>query len=287
MTRFLCLLALVCTSAAAQAQAPRDVLLNICNDTRFAVASAAAYRTSPQSGQTLRAWFMVQPGECLEGALNGVAGDTLDLHVMSGSFRWPATSGDSAFCVPAAGGLQFASFPPCGGGLQARNFRTHTIEQTSRRGAGGRRLGRVSWRISCNDLSAEDAALCLQAPRDERGLAQLVRTLEVCNSGRRSVEVLALIPRPDDSYDAGEPHTLAAGTCAPVYRGFPPQNQLLAAATYARGRNSFEPLCWFTDSNSVITSPDGTCPSSARALTARLAAFGEFTDAYTVYFDGN
>lgn len=285
MTRFLCLLALLCTSAAAHAQAPRDVLLNICNDTRFTVASAAAYRTSPQSGQTLRAWFLVQPGECLNGALNGVAGETLDLHVMSGSFRWPAADGDSAFCVPAAGGLQFASFPPCGGGQEARDFRTQRIERSNRRGSGGRYLGRVSWRISCSDLNAQDAALCLQAPRDERGLAQLARTLEVCNTGGRSVEVLALIPRPDNTYETGEPHALPAGTCAPIYRGFPPDNQVFAAATLTQRRNGFEPLCWFTDGNAVINSADGSCPENARPLAAQLAAYGPFTDSYTVYFE--
>lgn len=267
----------------AKAQAPRDVLLNICNDTGFAVATAAAYRTSPLPDQVLRNWFLVQPGECLDGALNGVVGETLDLHVMSGSFRWPQAAGDHELCVPAGSGLQFASEPPCPASQETRSFRTHPITNSGRRGSGNRLMGQISARISCFDLAPEEVQLCAQAPRDERGLAQITRTLEVCNSYPRDLRVTAFEPQADGSLRTGEAAFLAQSDCLGLYRGFPPQQSVLVGFEVARLPDNAEGICWFEASGAASLATHQTCPDGATPMAYRTAAFRAFTDQYTVY----
>ena len=133
--RFLCLIAVLAVvfPSAARAQASRDVLLNVCNDTGLVAAAAAAYRTGPGDGRTLRSWFLIEPGTCLDGALNNVAGDSLDLHVMSGSFHWPGDDGRT-YCVPAGSTFAVASQPPCANGSQERAFVSLPIEVRVRAG---------------------------------------------------------------------------------------------------------------------------------------------------------
>ena len=77
---FVGLMMVALSAAHAVAQAPRDVLLDVCNDTGVAIAVAAAYGTDPTSARVLRSWFLVQPSACLEGALNNVVGDAIDMH---------------------------------------------------------------------------------------------------------------------------------------------------------------------------------------------------------------
>ncbi|MBO6795608.1 DUF1036 domain-containing protein [Maricaulis sp.] len=286
MKHLLVLLAALVLLPAARAQAPRDVLLDVCNDTGFAVATAAAYRTSPTPDQTLRSWFLVEPGECLQGALNSVVGETLDLHVMSGSFHWPAGEGDKQICVPAGSGMQFASAPPCSLSQETRSFRTHPITSSGRRGAGNRMMGQISARISCHDLESQDARLCLQAPRDERGLAQLTRTLEVCNSYSSDLRVAAFEPQPDGSLHTGENAFLAQTNCLDLYRGFPSQQRVLVGFEVSRlPRNGG--ICWFEDSTSATLTTERRCPDGATPMETREAVFGSFTDRYTVYIARN
>ena len=57
---FLILLAGLGLSSPAQAQAPRDVLLEVCNQTGFTVAAAAAYRTTLAESRALRSWSRSQ-----------------------------------------------------------------------------------------------------------------------------------------------------------------------------------------------------------------------------------
>ena len=286
MKHLLVLLAALSVLPAAQAQAPRDVLLDVCNDTGFAVATAAAYRTSPTPNQTLRNWFLVQPGECLQGALNGVVGETLDLHVMSGSFHWPTGEGDTEICVPAGSGMLFASAPPCSAGQEARSFRTYPITSSGRRGAGNRVMGQISARISCHDLASEDAQLCLRAPQDQRGLAQITRTLEVCNSYPGDLRVAAFEPQADGSLRTGNDAFLAQTDCLDLYLGFPAQQRVLVGFEVSRLPPSGG-VCWFEDSRSAILTTERRCPDGATPMETREAVFGRFTDRYTVYIARN
>ncbi len=287
---FLVLLAGLCLSDPAQAQAPRDVLLEVCNQTGFTVAAAAAYRTTPADSRTLRSWFLVASGECLNGALNGVAGDDLDLHVMSGSWSWPGRESGPVHCVPADATLTLATAPPCSPGRQPRAFVRLPVEPTSQRGPGGRNFGRVGYRIRCEDLAGADAVLCPGAPTDTRGMASFVRELEVCNHGSRPARVAAGEMRLDGGFEFLAWQEIAVGACGVTYRGFPQGNRVLFAQmgeqTVADG------LVCMSDTGSTPalatarTSPDEACPEE-RPLRAAFAPveFRAQTGRVTVFAD--
>jgi uncharacterized membrane protein len=285
---FLIFLAGLCLSAPARAQAPRDVLLEVCNQTGFSVAAAAAYRTTPATSRTLRSWFLIAPGECLNGALNGVIGDDLDLHVMSGSWSWPAADTGQTYCVPAEATLTQAAAPPCSPGRQARNFVRLPVEATSHRGPGGRNFGRVGYRIRCEALSGGDAALCPGAPADARGMAVFVRELEVCNNGNGPARVAASEVRADGGPGFQAWQEIAAGACAVIYRGFPQGDRALLARI--GDRTATEGLVCMSDAagGPVFVSPRGSrseaCPAERpvaatyetvefRAQTGRVTMF--------------
>lgn len=259
---FLILLAGLGLGAPAQAQAPRDVLLEVCNQTGFAVATAAAYRTTPADSHTLRTWFLIAPGECLNGALNGVVGDDLDLHVMSGSWSWPAGDAGIAYCVPADATVTLATAPPCSPGRQSRAFVRRPVELTSHRGPGGRNFGRVSYQIRCESLLGEDAALCPGAPTDARGMAAFVRELEVCNQASQPAQVAAGEMRVDGTLEFRAWQEITGGTCEVIYRGFPQGNQVLFA-----GRGDGE-----SAGEGLVCMPD---PGAAPALASPRASQGE------------
>ncbi|WP_417497132.1 hypothetical protein [Maricaulis sp.] len=274
--------------APVQAQAPRDVLLEVCNQTGFAVAAAAAYRTTPAQSRTLRSWFMIAPGECLNGALNGVVGDDLDLHVMSGSWTWPARETAQTYCVPADATLTQASAPPCSAGRQARPFTRLPIEATSHRGPGGRNFGRVGHRIRCEDLGAADAGLCSGAPTDRRGMAEFVRELEVCNPGHGPVPASVGELMADGTMEFRAWQVLGAGECRVIYRDFPRDRQVLLAPgpDHLTGGG----LLCMTDNaeGPVFATPrvgrDEACPAE-RPLRGsyETVVFGEQTGRMTMY----
>mgnify|MGYP003639262721 CR=1 FL=1 len=280
-------------AAPVQAQASRDVLLNVCNQTGFSVAVAAAYRTSPAPARTLRSWFLVEPGACLNGALNGVVGNDLDLHVMSGSWTWPARSTGSVYCVPAGSSFALARQPECGPGQQARNFVNLPVEATSRRGPGGRNFGQVNWRVRCEDLALEDARLCPGAPQDERGMAGFVRELEACNNttGPRHGTVGTF--GPDGKPVFGGWTEVAAGECAVIYRGFPAGNTVLfgfaspqlspSEQRYCAPTNTGDPAELLAD----LGASENACPDDALELVyARPIEFRDVTGRMTTYFAG-
>lgn len=277
---FLCLVAPV----AAQAQAPRDVLLNVCNDTSITVAAASAYRTSPADSRTLRSWFLIQPGACLEGALNNIVGDDVDLHVMSGEFFWPAGAGDASYCVPAGSTTSMASSPPCTGANTPRAFHRATVETTSLRGSGGRYLGRANWRIRCEDLDLVDAGLCVGAPRDAQGLAQPVRTLEVCNIGRRAAKV-AVTGAPDGANVSVLARAeLARDECREVYRGYPFANTLLVADFNRTFSDQDGQVCLAENDEVGVMSSGGRCGRDGRRASGfTIVSFGQNTGRYTAY----
>jgi len=229
IVRALAAAALLALGAATPALAQRTVMLDVCNDTGFSVATAAAYRTGPGENRTMRTWFLIEPGACLEGGLNGVTGDDIDLHVMSGVWTWPSGAGDRTWCVSPDGSISMASGEPCSDRQAARGFHTTPIEITGQPGPGGLNVGRVSWRIRCRDLGAADAALCPGAPVDAQGMARPVRTLEICSTGRtdRPIVILEALASGDFAIDGQ--HVLPGGTCGDLYRGFPETDEVMVA----------------------------------------------------------
>jgi len=274
-------------AAPARAQAPRDVLLEVCNQTGFSVAAAAAYRTSPADSRTLRSWFLIGPGACLNGALNGVVGDDLDLHVMSGSWFWPAGETGTDYCVPADATLTLASTPPCSAGRQQRAFVRLPVELTSRRGPGGRNFGRVGYQIRCENLSGQDAALCPGAPTDARGMAAFTRELEVCNQGARPARVAAGETQTDGGLEFRAWQEIAGGSCAVIYRGFPRGDQLLFAQRTPTTTTGLVCMAEIGGGAGLATPRESsreTCPAERPVEAAyETVQFGVRTGRLTVY----
>lgn len=267
------------------ASAQRSVLLDVCNETGFRVATAAAYQTRPDGPATLRTWFLIEPGACLEGALNGVTGGTVDLHVMSGEWHWPTRIVDQTWCVGASGGTTTASSEPCGAGQQARNFRTTPIELLSQRDGSGRAVGRVSWRVRCSDLSAEDAALCVSAPVNAQGMAQPVRTLETCSTGRRPIDVAVLEPDGTGANTMASVQRIAPGTCQDVFRGFPAAGSLLVAVAGPWHTGMDGEVCLPADRFGDARHPQGDCGPGEVSAGYQIVRFPEHTARYSTYFN--
>ena len=270
-------------ATVAPASAQRTVMLDVCNETGFRVATAAAYRTRPDADPTLRTWFMIEPGACLEGALNGVVDDAVDLHVMSGEWHWPARNADETWCVGASGSTSLASAAPCTAGRQARGFRTAPIALTGQRGAGGIAVGRVAWRIRCVDLSAEDAHLCVNAPTDDQGMAQPVRTLEVCNITASGMEVAILEPDGSGNFTLEGEHWLDGDDCADLYRGFP-EDQTLMVAEIGRFHSRQEgQFCLPMRSSRDGRMQSDSCAEGQAPVGFTLHRFGDRTARFTAY----
>jgi uncharacterized membrane protein len=279
-------------TGASAAQAPRDVMLDVCNDTGFAVAVAVAYGTDPTEARTLRSWFVVQPASCLDGALNNVVGDSVDMHVMSGQWVWPSGDGDARYCVPANSSFSRAGQAPCNTVSQDRAFRRTIVIATSQRLRGGGYLGRASYRIRCADLPSTDAGLCPAAPQDARGFALPVRELEVCNNGRGDANIAALVPLPTGHMQADQMRILGRDECAVIYRGFPHQNQVLLVRPLDDHIAGDGAVCLGLDPDGAIPmairKPDNEeCPASAPLEAQyRPVLFGEHTHRYTTYVSG-
>lgn len=269
--------------APAQAQAQRHVLLEVCNETGFRVATAAVYASGPAPSRTLRTWFLIDPGTCLDGALDGVTGDTVQVHVMSGEWRWPARGADAVWCVPASGETMAARAEPCRDGQQARGFRRLPVEATSRRGPGGIYMGRVGWRIRCDDLVAEDAHLCLEAPVDARGLAQPVRTLEVCNLIARDIDLALFEVRPDGNFALLDRPSLAGGACADLYRGFPATGEIMVGEIGVFHERQEGRLCVPLPQGEMPADPSPDCAPNEADTGIRIHRFGERTSRFTAY----
>lgn len=269
--------------AGAPAFAQRTVMVNVCNDTGFRVATAAAYRTGPAPDHTLRTWFLIDPGACLDGGLNGVTGESVDLHVMSGEWFWPGGAGDAVWCVPASSSTSQATAEPCTAGRVPRAFRTTPIEITGQPGPGGRNVGRVSWRIRCQDLSADDAALCPGAPVDEQGLAQPVRTLEVCNLLSRDMEVAVLDVRTDGNFALEGLYRLAGDACEVLYRGFPETSALMVAEIGVFHERQEGQFCLPVPDDGVERMSSEACGANEAPVGFRVHQFGMRTARYTAY----
>lgn len=278
-----CLAVLALSAVSTPALAQRTVMVEVCNETGFRVATAAAYRTGPTQDRTLQAWFLVDPGECLDGGLNGVTGESVDLHVMSGEWFWPRGDGDTVWCVSASSSTSLASAEPCTAGRVPRAFRSSPIEITGQRGPGGRNVGRVQWRIACDGLAADDAALCPGAPVDAQGLARPVRTLEVCNLLSRDIEIAVLDAMPDGNFALDGLHTLPAEGCADVYRGFPQTDTLMVAEIGVFHDRQEGQFCLPLPDDGVERMTSDPCAAGEAPVGYRLHGFGERTARYTAY----
>ena len=263
--------------AAGSAQAQRDVLLNVCNDAGFSVAVAVAYRTNPTEDRTLRSWFLVEPGTCLEGAVNNVVGADLDVHVMSGEWRWPARGADAVYCTPSDSTFSLATGEPCRNGREAREYVRLPVGASRYRG-----LGQVDYRVRCDRLSAQDAGLCVGAPRDERGLAATVRTLEVCHTGAGAADMVVLVPRVDGRYEIAARQMLAGGECSDLYRGFPLTDVVLVGARGRANEDGAVAFCLPDVPGSAIAPSDGACDAS-RTVFAERHVFRANVSRFTAY----
>lgn len=214
MRAFLLLPLLVLGGAAAAAQG-RPVLMRLCNDTSFAVGVAAAYDTNPSGGRRAEGWFRVEANACLEGAIHGVVGDRMALAAFSGTWQWPAGEGDFAHCLPAEGfDTGVLDAPPCGDRARRIGFTTQNVRHFRQE------WGVVDWRIGCSDLGA-DADLCAATPAAVDGMAEPLRTVELCVFAPGGAEVATAAREASGFWRVSGWTHVENETCAPIWRGFP------------------------------------------------------------------
>ncbi|MGJ3232991.1 MAG: DUF1036 domain-containing protein [Oceanicaulis sp.] len=272
------LLAALSAAFAAGASPPMPTVVNLCNETPVNVAYMVA-RPTGRGLHTQRGWFTVAPGECLSGAIgDGRAGEAF-VHARSGSFVWPP-EGPARQCVSEGGMSRAARTPPCDEAereapvasvavFDRRN--SYLIEHTAR----------------CRDLPAGAAALCESGLRAPDGFAELVRTLEICNTGGSPLRAIG-------AGEAGAPGSvvlsawtvLEAGACAPVWRG-----QTRSRTAYVRVESRGE-APWAEDDARLCVpaqgeaagrraAPGAACAADDRALAFRAVEFGADVSTFT------
>ena len=272
----------------ADAQAPRPVLLEACNDAPFAIGVSAVFHNDPTDNQVVRGWFQVEPGECLEGGLGDIVGNDLGLGAVSGEWRWPMQDqGDEQYCMPAQTYFGRARSDGCDDVERLIDFQRVSISPY-RSG-----WGRVQIRYSCEDFDAADAALCSQTATGRDGLAVPVNSLEVCNTWNVDAEIAAGASADFVGFEVSGWTRIPATLCRVVYRGFPAGGEVWFTAR--RADNHYAPashegqLCvaegQFTASGArgaLVNA--GQCPANASIrLPAQRVRFGPHVAQYQAY----
>ena len=275
----LAIIALILTAAAANGQAARPVVMVACNDAPFAIGIAVAYHNDPTSARVARGWFQVPAGECLEGGLGEIVGDALWIGAVSGEWRWPtATQIDETYCAPAQTFFGVAQSGTCPDRERSVGFERVSI---SRFRSG---WGRIDIRYACEDFEDAEAALCLRTQAGADGLAEPVRTLEVCNTWNVAAEIAIGSSTDFVGFEMTGWTTIPATLCQTVYRGFPAGGEIWFAAR--RSDNHHFP---FTDEGEICVAQTdfqatgargsfvnaGQCPADApRLVPAQAVRFG-------------
>lgn len=217
----LSILALMTVQPSSQ---PLPVVAELCNDTSARVAFAVV-RPGSGADQVQRGWFTVEAGQCLEGAIGQGRGGQAYVHAYSGAYVWPASGPASLFCTPAVSHERGAAgSTECAEGERALPYAPAINESR-----GNHR--RLSFRVGCADLNAEDARLCSLGLRGEDGFAERVRTLEVCNITSGDDRIAVVSSDPEGAEWQVSPWTLTpAGECTPVWRGLTPSRTLYVAS---------------------------------------------------------
>lgn len=214
MLRLLILIAVLAVPTMADAQA-RSVLMRLCNDAPFAVGVAAAYNTTPGGGRRAEGWFRVEAGDCLEGALHGVAGDRMGLAAFSGTWQWPAGEAAFSHCLPAHSfNTGVLDAPPCADTVREIAFTSRPIRPFRAE------WGVVDWRVGCADFG-EDADTCLGSPVERDGYSAPVRELQVCGPSLEGGLVALAEPVDANTWRVRGWMALEADSCVVVYSGFP------------------------------------------------------------------
>ena len=275
-------------AVAAEAQSPRPVLLEACNDTSFAIGVSAVFHTDPTDNQVVRGWFQIAPGDCLEGGLGDIVGGDIGLGAVSGEWRWPVQDqGDEQFCMPAQTYFGRARGGECDEIERLIDFERRPISPFQ---SG---WGRVQVRYSCDDFDAVDSALCQQTQTGRDGLALPLNSLEVCNTWIVDAEIASGAGADFAGFEASGWLRIPATQCRVVYRGFPAGGEVWFAAR--RADNHYAPmahdgqLCVAEETfdvsgprSSIVNS--GQCPPSAPIqIPAQRVRFGPHVSQYQAY----
>lgn len=286
--RVLFLLTAFCLSAAAQAQAPRPVVLNACNDAPFAIGIAAAYRNDPTDQRLVRGWFEIAPGDCLEGNLGNIVGNEVWLGAVSGSWRWPASdAADVRYCMPAQTYFGRARPEGCGDDERLTGFQRMPVSPF-RSG-----WGRVQVRYGCDDFPEADAVLCRQTQPGRDGLAAPLNTLEVCNTWPVDAEIAAGASADFAGFEMTGWVRIPATLCRDVYRGFPAGGEVWFAARRADSHHAppaHEGRLCVADEDFSASGPRGSfvnagqCPAGAPVtIGAQRVRFGPNVERFQAY----
>lgn len=251
--------------------APLPVVAELCNDTPARVAFAVV-RPGSGADQVQRGWFTVEAGQCLEGAIGQGRGGQAHVHAYSGAYVWPASGPETRFCTPAVSHERGAAgSSECAEGERALPYAPARVESR-----GNHR--RLSFRVGCADLNAEDARLCSLGLRGEDGFAERVRTLEVCNITSADDRVAVVSSDPEGSDWRVTPWTVTpAGECTPVWRGLTPSRTLYVtseAGLPAGERGNAEQLfCIDPEAGTAIRADSGAAACAyPGAILARSGA---------------
>lgn len=201
----------------------RPVVAELCNDTPATVAFAVA-RSSAGAGQVQRGWFSVEPGQCLEGAIGNGRGGLAYVHAFSGGYNWPAREPHMAFCTPARTHERAVGSSSCADDERALDYAPVQMDSHGTHHT-------LSYRVECEALPAEDAALCALGLRDQTGFAERVRRLEVCNMSGRDDRVAIAAPSPTgSSWQISDWIDLPNDACEIVWRGLLPDRSVYVAS---------------------------------------------------------
>lgn len=284
--RVLILIALFLSAAGlASAQAPRPIVIEACNDMPFAIGIAAAYRNMPSGDPVLRAWYEVPAHDCLEGGLGEMVGDHLYLAVVSGEWRWPrAGNVDRQFCTPEGSFFGRARPGDCLGDEQLTGFEQVPIHPF-RSG-----WGRVEIRYACSDLAEADQALCEQTRPGRDGMAEPVRSLQVCNGWDEDAEIAVGASSDFVDFEVSGWQIIPAISCRTVWRGFPAGGEVWFATRAARdghvpyaddGRLCVASATFSASGARGSLLNAGQCPADApEAVHAQRVRFQEFVAQY-------
>ncbi|GJL97011.1 MAG: hypothetical protein DHS20C06_08280 [Hyphobacterium sp.] len=250
-----------------------------CNDAPFAIGIAVAYRNDPTPSRVARGWFQVPAGECLEGGLGEIVGNEIWIGAVSGEWRWPfGGQVDESFCTPPDTFFGVAQTGNCSDSERLVGFERTAISPF-RSG-----WGRIDIRYACEDFSDGDAILCAQTATGPDGLAEPVRTLEICNTWFVEAEIAVGSSADFVGFEMTGWISIPPTLCQTVYRGFPAGGEVWFAAR--RSINHYFP---HTDEGNICVAENdfaasgpagsfinaGRCPASAPLqVPAQRVRFG-------------
>jgi len=268
------------------AERSRPVVAELCNDTPARVAFAVV-RPDAGAGQVQRGWFTVEPGQCLEGAIgNGRAGMAY-VHAFSGGYRWPANPPHSPFCTPARTHERAVGGPDCSESERALTYASVHLDTHATHHV-------LSYRVSCEELDAQDAQMCRAGLLASDGFAEPVRTLEICNMSGSDDRIAVASPDiAGEGWRITEWMDIPVRACADAWRDLAPDRSVYVVSANgsfvgARGESA-RSFCFAAqaDATDSVVEPDasGACTQGGVLTEFGRASFSPRASRFTLVIE--